>query len=156
MDPVSRRRIWEILKKIKNERTIIFTTHQLDEAEFLADRIGIMSKGKLKKFLTIKFAIFKGKLLILGDSDFIKKKFGVGYKLGISLNKNEISENDIKVLKEEINRLIQEKISGSSIDEDSNKNDMNFILPFFSQNKFADLFFQLEKMPLSVDSILFR
>lgn len=46
MDPVSRRRIWEILKRIKNERTIIFTTQQLDEAEFLADRIGIMSKGK--------------------------------------------------------------------------------------------------------------
>lgn len=86
----------------------------------------------------------------MGDSDFIKKKFGVGYKLGISLNKNEISENDIKGLKEEIERLVQENINGCTIDEDSNKNDMNFVLPFFSQNKFADLFFLLEKMPISV------
>jgi len=38
----------------------------LDEAEILADRIGIMSKGKL---------------VIVGRSDFIKKKFGVGYHL---------------------------------------------------------------------------
>jgi len=45
MDPVSRRSIWDILKELKKEKTIILTTHQLEEAEFLADRIGIMSKG---------------------------------------------------------------------------------------------------------------
>ena len=45
MDPVSRRAIWDILKELKKEKTIILTTHQLEEAEFLADRIGIMSKG---------------------------------------------------------------------------------------------------------------
>lgn len=37
MDPVSRRYIWDILEKIKNEkRTIILTTHHLEEAEHLA------------------------------------------------------------------------------------------------------------------------
>lgn len=46
MDAYSRRAIWNILIKIReDERTIILTTHHLDEAEVLADRIGIMSKG---------------------------------------------------------------------------------------------------------------
>ncbi len=46
MDPVNRRKIWDILKELKKTRTIILTTHQLDEADYLADRIGIMSKGE--------------------------------------------------------------------------------------------------------------
>jgi ATP-binding cassette subfamily A (ABC1) protein 3 len=46
MDAFSRRSIWLILEKIKAEkRTIILTTHYLDEAEILANRIGIMSQG---------------------------------------------------------------------------------------------------------------
>lgn len=46
MDAYSRRAIWDILERIKKEkRTIILTTHHLDEAEILADSIGIMSRG---------------------------------------------------------------------------------------------------------------
>jgi ATP-binding cassette subfamily A (ABC1) protein 3 len=46
MDAYSRQAIWSILNKIKEEkRTIILTTHHLNEAEILADRIGIMAKG---------------------------------------------------------------------------------------------------------------
>lgn len=44
------------------------TTHHLDEADILADRIGIMSKGKL---------------LAVGSSTFIKQKFGEGYTLSL-------------------------------------------------------------------------
>ena len=48
MDNLSRRSIWEILESVKNEqRTLVLTTHHLDEAEVLADRIAIMAKGKL-------------------------------------------------------------------------------------------------------------
>lgn len=43
MDPVSRREIWKILEDMKsNNRTVVLTTHFLDEAEHLATRIGIM------------------------------------------------------------------------------------------------------------------
>ncbi len=46
LDPVSRQSIWGILENIRQEnRTIILTTHFLDEAERLADRIAIMSRG---------------------------------------------------------------------------------------------------------------
>lgn len=43
MDPVTRREIWGILDNLKNEkRTVILTTHHLEEAEFLASRIAVM------------------------------------------------------------------------------------------------------------------
>lgn len=46
IDAISRRAIWEILEYVRTEdRTIVLTTHHLDEAEVLADRIGIMAKG---------------------------------------------------------------------------------------------------------------
>jgi ATP-binding cassette subfamily A (ABC1) protein 3 len=46
MDPLSRRMIWNILENVKAMgRTIVLTTHHLEEAEELAERIGIMAKG---------------------------------------------------------------------------------------------------------------
>ena len=44
MDPVSRKQIWNILEKIKLEdnKTIVLTTHHLEEAEHLAQKIAIM------------------------------------------------------------------------------------------------------------------
>lgn len=78
MDPVSRRGIWQILEKVKNEkRTIILTTHHLEEAEHLADRIAIMARGKL---------------LTVGTCEFIKKKFGVGYHLNVYSRKVKLQE----------------------------------------------------------------
>ncbi|MBN2152136.1 MAG: ATP-binding cassette domain-containing protein [Candidatus Lokiarchaeota archaeon] len=48
MDPQSRRAIWEYLKEIKARgKTIVLTTHYMEEAEHLADRIGIIDRGKL-------------------------------------------------------------------------------------------------------------
>ncbi|KAJ8113658.1 hypothetical protein OPT61_g4255 [Boeremia exigua] len=48
LDPISRRRIWEILLAERARRTIIMTTHFLDEADYLADDIAIMYKGALR------------------------------------------------------------------------------------------------------------
>lgn len=48
LDPISRRKIWDILLAERGRRTIIFTTHFLDEAELLADHIAILSKGSLE------------------------------------------------------------------------------------------------------------
>jgi ATP-binding cassette subfamily A (ABC1) protein 3 len=45
MDLSARRRLWNMLKNYKNNRIIILTTHYMDEADILGDRIGIMSKG---------------------------------------------------------------------------------------------------------------
>ncbi len=47
VDTYNRRSIWEIIKKFKADRTIILTTHNLEEADFLGDNIAIMKKGKI-------------------------------------------------------------------------------------------------------------
>ena len=49
LDPVSRTSVWEMLRKIKGERdlTVLLTTHYMDEADKLCDRLAIVDHGKL-------------------------------------------------------------------------------------------------------------
>ena len=48
LDVLARRELWKQIEKLKGKITIILTTHYLEEAESLSDRIGIMAKGELK------------------------------------------------------------------------------------------------------------
>ena len=48
LDVLARRELWKYIQNLKGKITIILTTHYLEEAEALSDRIGIMSKGRLK------------------------------------------------------------------------------------------------------------
>lgn len=75
MDTSARRHIWDMLKKYKNEKIIVLTTHFMDEADYLGDRIGIMGDGRL---------------ICCGSSVFLKNRFGVGYNLSISKKSTEI------------------------------------------------------------------
>ena len=45
---LARRELWSAIKNLKTKITIILTTHYMEEAEVLSDRIGIMAKGILK------------------------------------------------------------------------------------------------------------
>ncbi len=47
LDVIARRELWDIILKLKGKITIILTTHYMEEAEMLSDRVGIMKKGKL-------------------------------------------------------------------------------------------------------------
>ena len=47
LDVLARRELWHLIEKLKGKMTIILTTHYLEEAESLSDRIGIMSRGVL-------------------------------------------------------------------------------------------------------------
>ena len=81
MDALSRRVIWEILERIKCDgRTLVLTTHHLDEAEILADRVAIMAGGKL---------------LACGKSEYIKENFGEGYTLELTILNDSVQKNDI-------------------------------------------------------------
>lgn len=54
LDVIARRELWKLITELNGKITIILTTHYLEEAESLADRIGIMSKGKLMALGTSK------------------------------------------------------------------------------------------------------
>ena len=68
MDTSARRRLWDMLKKNKQDRIVILTTHYMDEADILGDRIAIMAEGKVQ---------------CTGSSLFLKSRYGVGYNLVI-------------------------------------------------------------------------
>ncbi len=48
LDVLARRELWSVIEKLKGDVTIILTTHYLEEAEALCDRIGIMARARLK------------------------------------------------------------------------------------------------------------
>ncbi|CAN8201484.1 unnamed protein product [Coccothraustes coccothraustes] len=66
VDPFSRRSIWELLLKYRRGRTIILSTHYMDEAELLGDRTAIISQGRL---------------CCCGSPLFLKARLGTGYHL---------------------------------------------------------------------------
>lgn len=68
MDPSARRFTWDLLQQQKEGRTILLTTHFMDEADILGDRIAIMAEGNIK---------------CCGSSLFLKNKYGVGYHMVI-------------------------------------------------------------------------
>ncbi|XP_065067747.1 ATP-binding cassette sub-family A member 2-like [Rhopilema esculentum] len=77
VDPYARRAIWDLLVKYKEGRTILLSTHFMDEADLLGDRIAIISCGKLR---------------CCGSSLFLKNQFGDGYHLTlVKDNKRESS-----------------------------------------------------------------
>jgi ABC-2 type transport system ATP-binding protein len=45
LDPISRRELWDILTELSKDRFLFITTHYLEEAEAIADRIGILDEG---------------------------------------------------------------------------------------------------------------
>ncbi len=47
LDPQARRTIWEYIAEFKGKKTILLTTHYMEEADFLSDRIGIIDEGKV-------------------------------------------------------------------------------------------------------------
>jgi ATP-binding cassette subfamily A (ABC1) protein 3 len=48
MDPEARRQVWDILQGQRAGRTMILSTHFMDEADLLGDRIAIMADGQLQ------------------------------------------------------------------------------------------------------------
>lgn len=61
LDVLARRELWKIIEELKGKITIILTTHYMEEAEVLSDRIGIMVKGNLLTVGTAKELIKKAK-----------------------------------------------------------------------------------------------
>lgn len=54
LDVKARAVLWSVIEDLKREMTVVLTTHYLDEVEHLSDRVGIMTKGKIKAVGTVK------------------------------------------------------------------------------------------------------
>ena len=71
LDVIARKELWKIISELKGKITIILTTHYMEEAESLSDRIGIMVSGKLIDIGTAKELIKKTKSKNFEDA-FVK------------------------------------------------------------------------------------
>lgn len=85
MDPYTRRFLWEALREIRKERAIILTTHFMEEADFLGDRVAIMAMGEIQ---------------CVGSPYFLKSNLGNGYTISLvkSPNFSLVEESLLKAL----------------------------------------------------------
>ena len=66
LDPASKHKLWDVITAAKGSKSMILTTHSMEEADVLCDRIGIMAAGELQ---------------CIGRSHKLKQRFGKGYTL---------------------------------------------------------------------------
>lgn len=92
MDLQARRNLWNMLRAYRNDRIIILTTHYMDEADVLGDRIGIMQNGRL---------------VTVGSSLFLKRRYGVGYKFTFEKVRDEQAPFNI----DKIENYLKESLS---------------------------------------------
>ncbi|CAK8998267.1 unnamed protein product [Durusdinium trenchii] len=79
MDPSSRRQLWELLLRMRTSgRSIIFTTHYLEEADVLADRKAVLARGRVQA---------------CGTSRDLKLQFGLGYLLQVQFRDGADAQN---------------------------------------------------------------
>jgi ATP-binding cassette subfamily A (ABC1) protein 3 len=83
MDPTARRDTWNLIKSLAKGRVIILTTHYMDEADALGDRIAVMSRGKLKT---------------CGSSLFLKQRYSTGFVLEVDPKNRQESMNALEEL----------------------------------------------------------
>ncbi|CAH8280475.1 unnamed protein product [Arabidopsis lyrata] len=83
LDPASRKNLWNVIKRAKQNTAIILTTHSMEEAEFLCDRLGIFVDGGLQ---------------CIGNSKELKSRYGGSYVFTMTTSSNH---------EEEVERLVE-------------------------------------------------
>jgi ATP-binding cassette subfamily A (ABC1) protein 3 len=138
----ARRQLWNLLRSLKsgnqsnstgpldstvqrNCRTILLTTHYMDEAEYLGDRVGIMAHGKMQT---------------IGSPGFLKKVYGSGHRLVLEKEPHQSVSQ-----REALHKLILSVIPTSSIEADgTDATQTIYSLPTNMAANYSILFQQLE------------
>jgi len=107
LDPQARRSVWNYIEKLKGKKTILLTTHYLEEADALADHIAIMDKAKIiesgtpqelkNKYRGIQIMKISAENLYADVLNDLKKP-GTEVELteeGIEIRSNELNSNEV-------------------------------------------------------------
>jgi ABC-type multidrug transport system ATPase subunit len=80
LDPVNRRALWDLILELKKDKAIILTTHNMEEADVLGDRVAIMAFGKLRYKCHMSRNLI---IRCIGTSLHLKNKYGSGYRIDL-------------------------------------------------------------------------
>ena len=126
MDITSRRNLWDILKKSLSGKIIILTTHYMEEASVLGNRIGILSEGKMK---------------CIGSPLFLIEKLGKNINLNITKKAEANNEEIINFINNNIgnkinieNEIFNEEILFRIPKKDNKSNIINYNWSSFFEN----------------------
>ncbi|CAD7927551.1 unnamed protein product [Amoebophrya sp. A120] len=127
LDSSARREIWNLLRTRKDNRVIILTTHYMDEADALGDRIAIMSQGRIK---------------CCGSPNFLKNVYGCGYNLSFTLTESAVVRNSgasLFFFLQEVLKPFHVKLLSVA------GKDLLFLVPFEASACFEKAFDRVEK-----------
>lgn len=129
MDTMARRTMLQNIEQAKKGRTVLLTTHYMDEADHLSDRIIIMAKGEL---------------VCNGSGDFLKSRFATGFVLAVDFDPvSKANVDHYQQLATNVLNVAVRHCEGARIDGSLN-HQINMVLPCGSQRKFPEFFKELE------------
>ena len=100
MDPVTRRNVWNCISEAKKGRVIVLTTHAMEEADILGDKIAVMSGGRIQA---------------IGNSLHLKKKFGNGFRLSLFVDKEAGANGAFDKIKSFMENAVVENTYNSNV-----------------------------------------
>jgi len=141
MDPTARRRCWEVLRRKRQGRVTLLTTHFMDEAEHLSDRVAVVKEGELQ---------------CCGTPLYLKDKYNLGWNLTVVMEKPEESEgveNEYAGCQNRITSFLQQYVPLAELVRRSGR-ELTFCLPKGSEDLFPEAFdaFEQKSKELGVSS----
>jgi ABC-type multidrug transport system ATPase subunit len=116
LDPISRRHLWELIEKQKKSgRAIVLTTHSMEEADMLGDRIAIMARGRVR---------------CIGTGLRLKSRFGSGYRVSIRVTGDDglsTTTTANGITRQEVKDLFSSRLGIMPADE--TKGFVHFLVP---------------------------
>jgi len=100
MDPVNRRHVWSFIEDFKDGRSIVLTTHSMEEADVLGDGIAIMAHGAVRA---------------IGNSITLKAKYGAGYRINLITDNEKSEAIKTQVLNRVPNVVVEDESAGALI-----------------------------------------
>ncbi|KAL6970758.1 ATP-binding cassette sub- A member 2 [Sarracenia purpurea var. burkii] len=125
MDPITRRHVWDIIENAKKGRAIILTTHSMEEADILGDRIGIVAKGTLR---------------CIGTSIRLKSKFGSGLITNVSFS--ETTTDAAKSCHEALKNFFKQNLG--VVPKEETKYFQSYVIPNNKESLLTNFFAELQ------------
>ncbi|KAI3889009.1 hypothetical protein MKW92_018929, partial [Papaver armeniacum] len=134
MDPVTRRHAWDVIEYAKKGRAIVLTTHSMEEADILGDRMAIVAKGKLR---------------CIGTSIRLKSRFGTGLVATVSFAENTSRQFPVDgdAVTDEPHHLAVKQFFKHHLNvvpKEENKSFLTFVIPRDKEKLLSDFFDKLE------------